>query len=155
MHYKITPIPLILIVIAIILILIMLFINSMRKMDLKQVCVNNKCFEVEIAKTDTERVEGLMFRENLAQNAGMLFVFNKEDFYSFWMKNTKISLDIIWIGADNKIVHIEKNALPCETENCQSYKSTQKAKYVLEINAGLAEQFGIKAGDLVSLPKNF
>ncbi|MDP2909631.1 MAG: DUF192 domain-containing protein, partial [bacterium] len=92
--------------------------------------------------------------ESLEEDAGMLFVFDKEDFYSFWMKNTLMPLDMIWINENNKIVYIQKNARPCETEKCQNYATPEKAKYVLEINAGLADKYGIKIGDIVNSSKN-
>jgi len=75
---------------------------------IKTACINNNCFEVEIAKSQEEKKKGLSLREDLPFNSGMLFVYNKENFYSFWMKDMNFPLDIIWINADNKIVHIEK-----------------------------------------------
>lgn len=115
----------------------------------QQVCINSNCFNVEIARTEAERERGLMWRKSLAEDAGMFFIFEKEDFYPFWMKNTLIPLDIIWINVNNEIVYIAKNAPPCP-ENCKSYIPTEKAKYVLEINGGLSDKFGVKTLDKVS-----
>lgn len=91
----------------------------------------------EVARTKDERTEGLMNRDSLPYNGGMLFIFDSEDRYSFWMKNTKIPLDIIWISADDKVVHIERNAQPCTTPICERFTPTRPAKYVLETNPGV------------------
>jgi len=111
------------------------------------VCINENCFEVEVAATPKEREKGLMQRSFMDQDEGMFFVFDREGRYSFWMKNTLISLDIIWINSDNKIVFIEKNAQPCHGLTCLSIAPDQTAKYVLEINGGLSDKFGFKIGD--------
>jgi len=95
-----------------------------------------------------------MGRKNLAEDAGMLFIFDKEGFYPFWMKDTLIPLDIIWIDENNKIVYIAGNAQPC-VQNCKNYDPPKEAKYVLEINGGLADKLNIKIGDTVNLPKKY
>ena len=112
-----------------------------------RVCFKNHCFDVELAKTAAEISRGLMFKENLGQNKGMLFAFEKESEYPFWMKNTLIPLDIIWINENKEVVFIEKNAQPCKKEICESINPGQKAKYVLEINKGLVDKMGLKTGD--------
>ena len=111
----------------------------------KKVCINDKCFEVQIADTAQKRAQGLMYRENLKQDKGMLFVFEKEGFHSFWMKNTLISLDIIWINQNKEVVHAERNVLPCKEDLCPKYRPSQKALYVLEVNP----ESNIKIGDKV------
>lgn len=122
-----------------------------------EVCFNNPpaggCFDVEVADTNAKREQGLMNRESLEQNQGMLFVFDKEDVYSFWMKNTLIALDMIWIDKDGKVVFIKEDAQPCEILECPLITPDTKAKYVLEINEGLTESLGIKIGDMVKLNK--
>lgn len=138
-------------VVGIFLALLAMVLLSIYKEEPK-VCINDNCFFIEVAKTAEERARGLMFRESLSENRGMLFIFEEEGTRSFWMKNTKISLDIIWIDAGDKIVHIEKNVLPCEKDACQSYKPIEKAKYVLEINAGLCDKFNISVGNVVYYP---
>lgn len=105
-------------------------------------------FSAELAKTAKERRIGLMNREELLENNGMLFYFPFADKQSFWMKNTLIPLDILFID-DNKIVDIKKNFLPCKNDSCEIYTSTKPAKYVLEINSGLSDKFNIKEGDKV------
>ena len=112
--------------------------------DIKKVCFSNECFSVELAKTAAEQQKGLMNRKSLATNAGMLFIFNSPGKYPFWMKNTKISLDIIWLDAKGKVITIQ-SAEPCTTEDCINYIPTGDAKYVLEINHDAASDV-IKVG---------
>ena len=112
-----------------------------------QVCFKQNCFDVEIANTDIRRAQGLMGINSLDENKGMLFVFNKEDNYSFWMKNTLIPLDIIWMDKGGKVIFIKENAQPCTNDNCPYIISDTKAKYVLEINAGKAGEINLKTGD--------
>lgn len=111
------------------------------------VCFENNCFTIEIADNSATRESGLMYRENLKENKGMLFIFPKEDIYSFWMKNTLIPLDIIWINQNKEIVFISKNNQPCENNLCPLINPNIQAKYVLEINSGLSEKIGLKLGD--------
>ena len=85
-----------------------------------EVCFKENCFQVEIADTDEKRERGLMFREELCSDCGMLFVYDEEVKSKFWMKNTLIPLDIIWLDSDLKVVHVA-NAVPCVTEECELY----------------------------------
>jgi uncharacterized membrane protein (UPF0127 family) len=101
----------------------------------------------ELAITPEERAQGLMFRKNIEFDQGMLFIFDKEDFYSFWMKNMLIPLDLIWLDGEKRIVHIERCLPPCEEEPCPSYPPKVPALYVLELKAGSAEQRGLKIFD--------
>jgi len=110
-------------------------------------CLGINCFNVELVKTNQERSRGLMFRKELATNWGMIFVFDQKAKHSFWMKNTLIPLDIIWIDENYKVVHIKNNFQPCVDKNCETIAPKRKAKYVLEINGGLAEKIGINVGD--------
>jgi uncharacterized protein len=112
-----------------------------------QVCFGLRCFAVKLAKTEAEREKGLMNRTQLDKNSGMFFIFDKEGIYSFWMKDTLIPLDIIWIDGNNKVVFISQNAQPCKTLICPVINPSTKAKYVLEINAGLSEKLKLKIGD--------
>lgn len=123
-----------------------------REKEQARVCFKEQCFDVEVAITPAERELGLMFRESLEENEGMLFIFEEEDQYSFWMKNTLIPLDIIWINAEGKVVFISENNQPCrEGFPCPSIKPTEKAKYVLEVNAGVVEKTGLVIGDTVDI----
>lgn len=101
--------------------------------------------EAELAYTDESRMRGLMFREFLAPDAGMLFVFSVVEPQGFWMKNTKIPLDLIWLNERKEIVYFV-TAEPCKKDPCPSYQPMQKAKYVLEVNAGFVKKNGLKLG---------
>ncbi|MBU0727565.1 DUF192 domain-containing protein [Patescibacteria group bacterium] len=111
----------------------------------------NLLVEVAEAKEDQER--GLMGRENLMEDEGMLFVYESEVIPSYWMKNMEISLDILFIGADEKIKHIEKNVPPCEgsDDTCLHYSPLGPIKYVLELQSGFVEKYGVNLGDYIVL----
>lgn len=94
----------------------------------------------ELAVTDEERLTGLMFREKINPDQGMLFIFDQEDVHPIWMKNMKIPIDILWLDNDKRIVHIEQNVPPCVTDDCPSYAGLTPSKYVLELKQG-----GVKA----------
>lgn len=103
-------------------------------------------FTVEIADDDNERRRGLMFRESLAGDRGMLFHFQQPEMASFWMRNTIISLDIIFIGPDGRILNIAERTTPYSEEGVPSAGLTRG---VLEIRGGRARELGIRAGDRV------
>ncbi|MEJ5165623.1 MAG: DUF192 domain-containing protein [Thermoanaerobaculia bacterium] len=107
---------------------------------------NGKSVKVEIAKTEEERALGLMFRHSLPEDRGMLFIFEKEDFQSFWMKNCFFPLDLIFIDKKGKIVDIKENFEPCKEDPCPTYKSKEKAIYVLEVEGGFVRKNNIKIG---------
>ena len=134
----------ILIIIIGLILILLIFTFGVKKYS--QVCFEENCFNVELAETAQKRVLGLMFRENLKENEGMLFIFEKEEIHPFWMKNTKIPLDIIWINNLNEIVYINKNTQPC-IDYCPTINPNKNAKYVLEINAGISDKIGLKEGD--------
>jgi len=112
------------------------------------VCFRNNCFSIEIADNPASQTLGLMFRKSLAETKGMLFVFSKEDLYPFWMKNTYIPLDIIWLDKNSTVVFIASNTTPQTTKEIIP---SSFALYVLEINAGLTERLGIKIGDKMEI----
>jgi len=112
-----------------------------------QVCFKKHCFEVEIAREATEQKQGLMFKEELKTDHGMLFIFPETKKHSFWMKNTLIPLDIIWLNENREVVFINKNTPPCASDPCESFKPNQKARYVLELNAGIADLINLSIGD--------
>ncbi len=101
-------------------------------------------FNIEIAQTEAEREKGLMFRTALAPDAGMLFVYPNEQQVSFWMQNTLIPLDMLFIGADGTVKTIHVNARPLDTTPIPSQVPVQ---FVLEIAGGRAGEIGLKAGD--------
>ncbi len=98
----------------------------------------------DLAKTEEERTQGLMFRNTLNDDQGMLFVFEQEGLYSFWMKNMNFAIDILWLDRQKRIVHLEHNVPPCKKEPCPSYAPLVPAKYVLEIKAGNIEKRKLK-----------
>jgi uncharacterized membrane protein (UPF0127 family) len=112
--------------------------------------VNGKTIQVEIADTPDTRSQGLSLRDSLPKDHGMLFVFDEEGNYAFWMKNMEFNLDIIWINSTGTIVHIEKNLKPC-LEICPSYGSEKPAQYVLEMNAGVSDELGIREGTTINI----
>jgi uncharacterized protein len=106
-------------------------------------------FSVEMATTEEEKTTGLMYRKELADGKGMLFDFSPEQEVSMWMKNTYISLDMIFIRADGRILRIAENTEPMSTRIISSRGS---AKAVLEVIAGTAQKYGIAPGDRVGHP---
>ena len=115
------------------------------------VVLKGERFTVELAQTADEQALGLMFREEMEDNRGMLFLFPVEAMRSFWMKNTRIPLDIFYFDADLKLVSVAENARPCKTRRCPNYPSKGPAKYVLELNAGKAAELGVQPGDALEL----
>ena len=105
-------------------------------------------FTSEIADTSLKQTKGLMLRKSLDQDKGMLFVFDIAFVQRFWMMNTSIPLDIIFIDENKKIINIEE-AQPCGLIPCQLYSSKDNAIYVLEINQGLSKEYGFKKGTRV------
>jgi YVTN family beta-propeller protein len=101
----------------------------------------------EVPDDSEESMRGLMFRIHLPWNAGMLFPYSDEEPRTFWMKNTLIPLDMIFIDSSSKIVEIKENVPPCEQEECPTYPSVEPAQYVLEVNAGFVQEKGVKVGD--------
>ena len=116
---------------------------STEELNITSVTVADKTYSVEIASSQEERRIGLMNRPILEESHGMLFIFDDENYRSFWMKDTLIPLDIIFISSDFKIVDIT-TLEPCGII-CNSYLSKEKAMYVLEVNLGS----GIKIGDII------
>jgi len=116
-----------------------------------RVCFEDKCFRVELALTAEKIKKGLMFRKELGRDQGMLFVFPKEAEYPFWMKNTLIPLDIIWINQDREVVFISEHNQPCNEDFCFVIDPIDKAKYVLEVNDGIVKEINLVVGDKVSI----
>ena len=113
--------------------------------------LGGKTFSVEIADTREKQALGLMFRDSMPADAGMIFLFPNEAPRSFWMKNCRIPLDIMYFDKDMKMVSISANTPPCRVERCPNYPSTGPAMYVLELNAGVASELGVGPGDQLTL----
>jgi uncharacterized membrane protein (UPF0127 family) len=101
---------------------------------------------LELAISDEERAQGLMFRDQLPPDHGMLFLFDREGHYPFWMKNTFIALDIVWLSRTGEVVDLQANAVPCRFDPCPSYVPSQRARAVLELAGGSAERHGLRPG---------
>lgn len=137
----------IIILLVIVIALSAFFIFTKKNMKSAKVCFKSNCFYVELATSPEQQKAGLMFRDFLDEDKGMLFVYQQKGAHRFWMKNTKIPLDIIWM-LSNEVVFIGANAQPCPAEGeCISIDPQKEADSVLEINAGLAEKMGLKIGD--------
>ncbi|HEY7906616.1 MAG TPA: DUF192 domain-containing protein [Wenzhouxiangella sp.] len=119
--------------------------------DAPWVEVKGERFKVTIADDDQSRARGLMFVDELPDDQGMLFVFRREAPRAFWMRNTRIPLDIIYLDAEFQVVTIIKNAKPCRTQRCPSYPSVKPAQYVLELNGGMSDQLGLEVGDAITV----
>lgn len=105
-------------------------------------------YAIEIAQTNAQRERGLMFREHLAENRGMLFIHDVEEPLAYWMKNTLIALDIFYFDAHRRLVSVSKRTPPCTLgDDCPPYRSDGSALYVLELNAGEADRLHVKKGD--------
>ena len=111
-------------------------------------------FGVEIPLTEEGFRKGLMSRERLNDDEGMLFIFEGDAERSFWMKNTLIDLDMLFIGSDFEIKKI-RNAVPCVEDPCPHYESGVPVRYVLEIRGGLADELSVTEGDLVEIGSAF
>lgn len=106
--------------------------------------------EAEVADTMETRAIGLGGRESLNEGQGMLFVFDTEAKHSFWMKNVRFGLDIIWLGDNKKVVHFVKNTQPDNGGDLEIYTPPLKAKYVLEVNGGSIDKYGVELGNRAS-----
>ena len=106
-----------------------------------------RAIDIEVSMTNAERAQGLMHRSNMLDTQGMLFIFEREEEQSFWMKNTIISLDILYVNKDKEIVTIYEHTTPFSENPIPSFKP---ALYVVEVNAGFCDAFGIKEGDRIN-----
>ena len=111
----------------------------------KTISIGAASYILEVATTPEQRAIGLMWRTEMPLDRGMLFDYPEEGNYRIWMKNTKIPLQVLWIGGDYRIQAV-KTLVPCNTDPCLSYGIEQTSRYVIELNAGVT---GIKPGMLV------
>ncbi len=111
---------------------------------------NGTKINTETMRDDIELIKGMMFRESIPANRGMLFVHPEENIFHYWMYQTKIPLDIIWMDHDRRIVEMSLDTPPCKAtsaKECTNYGGNYKSKYALEVNAGIAKKNGLKTGD--------
>ncbi len=121
-------------------------VHGQSQLPLADIVINDKSIQVELATVPQTQAYGLMNRYILPENEGMLFIFDKVQPLSFWMKNTKIPLDILYFDDNGTLIDFAE-AVPCVKEPCPSYPSKFPGKYVLEIGKGERERLGIKIGD--------
>lgn len=109
--------------------------------------IGGQRYTVEIADTDEARARGLMFRDHLAEGHGMLFIHEREAPLAYWMKNTRIPLDILYFDSQRRLVSQQRDVPPCSAgAQCPPYPSRAPARYVLEVNAGEAARLGLEDG---------
>lgn len=119
--------------------------------DDRWVEVKGRRFTVEVADDEKERARGLMFRDQMAADHGMLFIHDQEAPQAYWMKNTRIPLDIFYFDGSRKLVSVQRRVPPCSLgDQCPPFPSEGPALYVLELNAGLADELGVKSGDVLA-----
>ncbi len=132
---------------------ISLLLYKVLRFESATVSCNGEKLSVDVADSPLKQMLGLMHREKLAGNGGMLFVFSREARYGIWMHNMRIGIDIIWIDRHGKIIDIVEEAKPCRSIiNCRTYRPREKAKYVLEIKYGYVKKRRIRIGDKIILP---
>ena len=104
-------------------------------------------YQVELAQNDETRARGLMFRDRMDQDRGMLFIHDREEPQAYWMKNTRIPLDILYFDNARRLVTQQRNVPPCSGgDRCPAYPSDRPARFVLELNAGEAERLKLRDG---------
>lgn len=107
-------------------------------------------FMAEVAATEQEKAKGLMYRQNLAKDRCMFFVYSEDGFHGIWMKNCLIALDVAWIDAEGRVVETTEHAPPCSPmrgDDCPTYGGTVLARYFVEFPAGTFKRLGLKKGD--------
>ena len=127
--------------------LLLIYLNTVLPKYQKVTLSNGNDIKVETADNVYKQTRGLMYRKHMDDNTGMLFIFDTPAKELFWMKDTLIPLDFVWIGGNMKVVDITANVPPCKADPCKLYMPAYPAKYVLEINAGIANKQSIKVGD--------
>ncbi len=107
--------------------------------------------DVELAESPARRQRGYMFRDGVGPEDGMIFLFEEEEFHSFWMKNVSFPLDILWMAGDGTVVDVSLLTPPCVEDPCPSYLPQGRALFVLELAGGRAEQLGIHPGQTLQV----
>ncbi|MFT4255536.1 MAG: DUF192 domain-containing protein [Pseudoxanthomonas sp.] len=136
------------------LLLSMLLLSACASAGKPWVEIGGERFQVEIADDDAERARGLMFRDRMEADHGMLFIHEQEEPQAYWMKNCRIPLDILYFDNQHKLVAQQRDVPPCSAGNgCPSYPSKAPARYVLELNAGQAARLKLEDGALLTFGK--
>ncbi|MAG02373.1 hypothetical protein CMI42_03475 [Candidatus Pacearchaeota archaeon] len=113
--------------------------------------VDDNIIYLKSAITDSEKLRGLMYVDDLSDDEGMIFVYDDEDYRIFWMKNTLIPLDLIFLDSDLGVVDVRENFMPCVGGVCERYRSLRKARYVVEVNGGLSKDLEIEIEDVLDI----
>ena len=117
--------------------------------------ISGRRFTIQIADNDETRARGLMFVRELPEDSGMLFIHDRQEPVAYWMKNTYIALDILYFDEQFKLVAAHLNVQPCGDQAlCPNYPNYEPTKYVLEVNAGIAEQIKLKKGDQLKVSES-
>ncbi len=116
------------------------------------VMCNGKRIKVFVADNFARQLVGLMYRESLKPDEGMLFVFGRESRWGIWMMDMRFSIDIVWMDRDGKVVNIKKDAQPCKSVlDCETHRPSKDSRYVLELAAGGVSRYRIKVGDSIRM----
>jgi uncharacterized membrane protein (UPF0127 family) len=134
--------------VSVVVFLALLFNIPCKQENIKFVKIAGQDIKVDLALTPAEHEQGLSGRQNLKENAGMLFIFSRSGKYPFWMKDMNFPIDMIWLSEDLRIVYIKKNAAP--ESYPESFGPDTNAKYVLEVVSGFSDKNNLKTGDSVS-----
>jgi len=113
---------------------------------------NGQVIKIETMIDNRDLMRGMMFRTSIASDHGMLFVHSKADKHPYWMYQTLIPLDMIWMDDQHHIIEVAENAQPCNTvaSQCRTYGGTEPSRYVLELGGGMAKKYGLKLGDTIA-----
>jgi uncharacterized protein len=133
------------------LLLALLLAGCPRESSLAEIELGGERFTVEIVEDDASRAKGLMFRESMPADHGMLFIWPQAEPRAFWMMNTLIALDILYFDSRLRLVDMHLDVQPCPGTRCPSYPSARPAQYVVELNAGSAARLGLKLGDRLTI----
>lgn len=139
------------IIVVLLVLVIFLFVKCAVSKNEPTICADKTCRKLEIADTPEKREVWLMNRTSLDEDRGMLFIFDQPGIHAFWMKNTPIPLDMIWLDKNYKIVYIKYFAQPCQADPCQTYNPWVSASYVLELKGGTTEKINLKVWDTLVL----
>ena len=134
--------------VALIFSLLCCLLNFFSQRKFTKVSISNKTIKAEVADNLAKRTVGLSEREELKEKEGMLFIFDKEGHYGFWMLNMKFPIDIVWISKNKTIVGFVENAKPC-TYNCTVYKPNKPILYALEVRSGFCKKYNVRSGQKV------
>ena len=127
--------------------ILFVFISGCKSNNIRRVWIKDYCVNAEVVDNEAGRERGLMSRDRLRQDQGMLFIFEKSEIYNIWMKNMLFPIDIIWISENKKIVYFTENAQPCLSNSCPDFTHLNPARYVLEVNSGFIRSHRLRTGD--------